>query len=437
MNDLVSDKVIERFVAKINAFLSLYDVCFIGGAFVFEDDDAKLYNLLTYNSPHVNNKLCHSSSFPSKLVSFKQSKTHGVFLSKYSQVSCIPKIKLQMLGCKESRCIKFEREIDLNHICDVCKPDNQRVRNDNQNKRVILYYPFMDTSTNKRYLYVKLESYKMISTGHLIEASKTYILKTKMPERRESDRYIEKVQEMDNDFYRKMSQYFGVNASALDEYNSNMRNGSEFFVSSNLLDMFLDLFLNSEPVSSVCTNPALNPTMLNFDSIHSSKSFKSYKSVKSIKSNKSTNAFKSVASVKSKSPNTIKNIATIKRSMRLRSRRRNESVKNPRSTRRNTSVKSLRRNTSVKSLRRNTSVKSLRRNTSVKNPRTSIRNTPVKISNLLSNSASKSMLSKKIRHKTNRLSTQNLSSKKLSSKKLSSKKLSSKKLSSKNLDEEM
>jgi hypothetical protein len=260
----VSDKIINNFFGKINAFLSLYNICFVGGAFIFEDNDAILYNLLTYNKLDVDDNLCDSSIFPSKSVSFKQSKTHGVFLSKFNPVMCMPQIKISIPGCKESRCIKFEREINLNHICDVCKPDNQRVRNDDQTKRVILYYPFVDTATNKRYLYIKLESHKMISRGHLLEASKTYILKTKTPERRENDHYTNKLKESDSNFYNNLSNYFGINNSSLNEYNSSVRNGAEFFISRDLLDLFIDFFLNEDSISSVCNNPALKPSVIEY-----------------------------------------------------------------------------------------------------------------------------------------------------------------------------
>jgi hypothetical protein len=262
----VTDKIINNFFGKINAFLSLYNICFIGGAFIFEDNDAILYNLLTYNKLDIDDNLCDSSIFPSKRVSFKQSKTHGVFLSKFSQVQCMPQIKLNIPGCKESRCIKFEREINLDNICNICKPDNQRAGNNDQTKRVILYYPFIDTTTNKRYLYVKLESHKMISKGHLLEASKTYILKTKIPERRENDHYTNKLKESDSNFYNNLSNYFGINYSGLDEYNSRVRNGAEFFISQDLLDLFVDFFLNEDSISSVCNNPALKPSVIEYKS---------------------------------------------------------------------------------------------------------------------------------------------------------------------------
>ena len=195
MSDLLTDITINNFIGKINTFLSLYDVCFIGGAFVFEDNHADLYNLLTYNT--LDDSICGSTNFPSKQVSYKQSKTHGIFLSRFSSVKCVPRININLPGCKPDKCVKFERIINLENICSMCK---YKMNYQDHTKRVALYYPFYDNRTNKRYLYLKLESHPMISTGHAIEASKTYILKTKIPERRENDSYTSKFQNMDTLF---------------------------------------------------------------------------------------------------------------------------------------------------------------------------------------------------------------------------------------------
>jgi hypothetical protein len=282
----VSDKMINDFIGKIMAFLSLYNGCFVGGAFVFEDNDASLYNLLTYNNLNVPNADCHSTEFSSNTVSYKQSKTHGVFLKKFDSVNCVPKIKLNIAGCKEGRCIKFERLITLNHICDVCKPNSERANDKSQTKRVILYYPFANEQTNKKYLYVKLESHKMLSSGHLVDAVNAYALKNKTPERRETDPYTNTLENFDNDFYNKMSEYFGINSSDLQQYNNQIRNGAEFYVSFDLLNLFIDFFLDRELISHVCSNPALKPKELSHRKRHSS-SKSSSKSLSKKLSNKS------------------------------------------------------------------------------------------------------------------------------------------------------
>ena len=320
MSSTVADKVIESFIGKVNAFLSMYNVCFVGGAFVFEDPDAKLYNLLTYNKLTVSDDKCHSDDYLSRYVSHKQSKTHGVFLQKFEPVKCVPKITVNLPGCKEGRCIKFERQIELHHICDVCKSDSQRNNDEAQTKRVILYYPFLDKATNKRYLYVKLESHRMISTGHIVEASKTYIAKTKVAERREKDPYTGQLQDADALFYGKMAEYFGINAGSLAQYNSSLRSGAEFFVSKDLLDMFLDIFLDRTPISTVCTNPALNPVALKSKTLSNTRSKSKSKSKSKSRSNRShlskisEESYETVSSSKSKSNRTNSKLRTTRKS---------------------------------------------------------------------------------------------------------------------------
>lgn len=44
-------------------------------------------------------------------------------------------------------------------------------------------------------------------------------------------------------------------------YNKHVRAGSEFFVSGDLLNMFFDIYLNDEYVSSVCSKIKRNRTM--------------------------------------------------------------------------------------------------------------------------------------------------------------------------------
>ena len=257
---IVDDETINLFFGKINAFLSLYDVCFVGGAFVFEDPDARLYNLLTYNVLNAGESyLCGQRTFRSDKVSIKQSKTHGIFLKTFRKAPCMPEVITNMLGCSDSRCRKFERLIDLDNICGYCTGIKDR----RQHKGVILYYPFLFTfgrsgSYKKRYLYVKLESHPMMSLRHAEEAVKTYGFKSKTPERRESDPYTQQLQEKDIRFYTEMENNYGIGRSTrrahipLNSYDNSIRQGAEFFVSSELLDMFLTDFLNDEPINSVC-----------------------------------------------------------------------------------------------------------------------------------------------------------------------------------------
>ena len=302
MSRHVDDYIINLFFGKITAFLSLYDECFVGGAFIFEDPNAKLFNLLTHNNLTDNEDyLCGTTKFFSPNVSFKQSKTHGIFLNKFNKAKCVPEVAINLPKCQDSRCIKYERIINLHNICSACNDVKNR-----DHKGVILYYPF--TYLGKRYLYAKLESHKMISTGHLTEAVKTYVLKTKTPERRENDKYTDEILEKDINFYHEISTLFNIDAQDINEYNSNLRQGAEFFVSSDLLKMFFDLFLNDDSIDSVCE---LKPLKLNKSTTPKSEiveppntpksyiSLKSYKSTKSNKPSKSKN-FKTHRTTKSK-----------------------------------------------------------------------------------------------------------------------------------------
>lgn len=247
-----TDKEIEEFIAKIFVFLESQQLCFNDGAFVIEDDKSQLFNLLTFNSfhrPYSDEKCGLNYKNLEKSVSYKQTKTHGIFLDKYNIIDCYPDVKITFPGCKKNKCVKFERAIDISNICNVC-PSNFHSTNPLK-KRVILYYPFVNPENQKQYLYMKLEPYPLISIRHGIEAIKAY---TKKPEsgRRERELYTDDMEISDIIFYESMSKKhkkYGINVDQLYEYNRLFRTDdrkgkfAEFFVSNELLKYFFDHFL--------------------------------------------------------------------------------------------------------------------------------------------------------------------------------------------------
>lgn len=292
----LNDDTITKFILDIMNFLAERNMCFERGAFVFEDLDAKLYNLLSFNKLTLPKYDCNNPPF-SRATNLLSSPTHTGFIKKFGFADCvpyhIPRAK-KALSCRKSKdghykCMKLERLflLDNKPVYRICENTNHMEKG-GMSKSVILYYPFqvnlasssghghntikmskktsirtsartrksrltINTRNNKaaRMLYFKLEEYPMRSFKHAIQFIKTLTkipIKTSFPTRKEGTLGHEPYtfQSKDEEFYSNLPN--GLNQSEspkLKNYNQHIRIGNEFFISQGLLKYFFRKYLSS------------------------------------------------------------------------------------------------------------------------------------------------------------------------------------------------
>tara|TARA_B110000285_G_scaffold219588_1_gene270329 strand:- start:685 stop:1911 length:1227 start_codon:yes stop_codon:yes gene_type:complete len=288
-----SDVQIRSFINSIFNLFSKGNVCFSAGTIVFSDFGKLLFNLLTYNQLKVENGiyLCNNpgknvrgQDVTSKLVTVnKTHKTHNkVFTSgKGENIACLPTNET-----------KFERSINppLEGLCD--EPTSQDKKS--ESKSVLLYYPFK-AEDDKQLLFFKLERDEIMSIGHVKKGIATYAgnrfdsyFRNSKPvfgvneipnqgtdtitgfDMRREDRspdknpnecnYSEFFNQKDVEFYRNYYKILGItnpsdeviqnNIAELEWYNTNIRTGCEFYVTSFLLfDMLKILFVPKQSLT--------------------------------------------------------------------------------------------------------------------------------------------------------------------------------------------
>jgi hypothetical protein len=253
---------INRFVKNTHRFLKLYGMCFLSGAYVFEDPESLLFNLLTYGKfekaesgvttrGNQNPTTEFSLNDIDNLASAHVSGTHNVFI-KHNKSYKTPHHKYSERTAKFERLFKKQfRQEPFEYLCDLCveSPD---IKN-KEEKRVILYYPFLTKDTHKPMLYIKYESYPMNAREHAFEflGNAAQSRANEYPKRRENGKsYKNELKERDTEFYK---QNFSEDLLSLKKYNETYREGDEFFVGSNLLKYMLMTFLsnNDTPVCDV------------------------------------------------------------------------------------------------------------------------------------------------------------------------------------------
>lgn len=295
-----TDTDIKRFFYKLFAYLGNvspdFDYCFVGGAFVFEDNYGHLFNLLAYNRLNLSKRECSEiGSVPfADGVSMMHTLSHRSFAKKSRKPNCTRKSpSIQIPSCMKDPhlCNKYQRVMHFKNMCNVCNTyENPGYI---EEKKIALFYPFeLDSSypnyktkqcaspskktlksksplsnslrskcgsKPRRYLYVKFEAEPVISVGHLTAAIDTYITKTKQNKdnklfetRREEKPLQSHLKLKDDAFYVNRMDEGTSKMDSYEYYNKNVRAGSEFFVSGDLLNMFFDIYLNNEYVSSVC-----------------------------------------------------------------------------------------------------------------------------------------------------------------------------------------
>ena len=291
-----SDTQIRSFISAIFNLLSKGNVCFSAGTIVFSDLGKLMFNLLTYNKLRIENNTYRCDDpkknirgdnvISSPQVTVKSThKTHNKIFSsgKGKSIACLPKSQT-----------KFERAINppLEGLCDEPTSIEQK----SESKSVLLYYPFK-AEDDKQFLFFKLERDEIISTGHIKKAVATYVgnridgfLGKSTPlfgvneipnhgidtvtgfDMRREDRSSDKnPNECDysNFFYRKdvifYENYYKIlniarpsdfiiqnNLAELEWYNTNIRTGCEFYVTSFLLfDMLKKLFVPKQAINLI------------------------------------------------------------------------------------------------------------------------------------------------------------------------------------------
>lgn len=229
------------FTSINNSLITLFNIlsdqkmCFIGGALVIEDPNNQIFNKLTYDSNSIDSNL---SQYTKKI----QTLTHSEFSDKFYSINdkIKPSIIIPKSKCINNnfKCNKYERKIYIPKLCSIdC--DNSEI------KRSLLYYPFKDLQNNN-FIYIKLESYPTISIGHLQDAIKTYITKTKfnldskkcLPRRENSTNkeiWETKFKEKDYNFYKSLN--LDVNdLNKINYYNTNIRTGNELFIPYSIIE---------------------------------------------------------------------------------------------------------------------------------------------------------------------------------------------------------
>jgi len=252
-------------IESLHQILILNDICFLQGAFVFADQDGKLFD-----------RLLHKCQYNYRR-SIKREITHDVFINpdefdnrKKNSVLDKKFLKEQQLYYPKAINFKFymfeipiqhenKTTFDFDYACDPdCRKDETKCSEDlKESKRILLVYPFQvnifpekgKPKVVKRFLYMKLEDSPAISMTHLKGAITSYILpfflgKTKKtyPIRRERITKYDKpygeteFPELDNRFYQTMN-------SDMNEvyfYNTYVRNSHEMFIPQNITDDILN-----------------------------------------------------------------------------------------------------------------------------------------------------------------------------------------------------
>ena len=245
------DKEIVLFVKKLFTFLKKNNMCFLSGTIIFEDNNNKLFNFLTYNSLTENSIECSNKV---KRTNGHISITHNNVYDKQGVTSaekCAEKFlnnqkKILHLypTCNNNKCFKMEfifKDV-IDYLCDQETLVKDLDKNNISNKRVILYYRF--NYNNKDYLFFKLEEYNMNSVEHLkkfadLKRNDTY------DKRRENEtNYDIELSSNDKIFYDKILKYYFNNSRIdilknIEIYNTKLRTGRELFIFEELKEYLL------------------------------------------------------------------------------------------------------------------------------------------------------------------------------------------------------
>jgi hypothetical protein len=252
---ILNDKYINiiSFILSLFIFLKEFNMCFLSGTIIFEDDNNKLFNLLTYGTleiekcdinkalaiPHITTT--HINVFEKKGV---ESNEDCFKLNKQQK-----KLEHFFKKCENNKCFKMELIFNnkINFLCDILSKEKQK--QNKFSKKIILFYRFK--YNDKKYLFFKLEEFPMVSFQHLgkflnQKRKDTY---EKRRENENSPSYNSTLKNIDDDFYKKLLHMFKENDKKLvldkiNNYNEELRTGRELFIIDELKEMLMNDFLD-------------------------------------------------------------------------------------------------------------------------------------------------------------------------------------------------
>lgn len=244
---------ILAFVIGLFRFLKRNNMCFLSGSIIFEDDNNRLFNLLTYGQLYNMDDECRKDE---ALVSSRITMTHKKVFEKpnvkivKSDEKCFKLNPVQrsfktINQCKDGKCFKLEFKFDK-PIEYLCGDDGNEANM--SSKRIIIYYRF--EHNNKKYLFFKLEGNPVNSMAHIHK----YMFQTRKDtydKRRENDNdYDEKLERKDLRFYLSLfinelkdlpqSNKTEIYLDIKHNYNPSLRTGKELFIFEELKEFLLN-----------------------------------------------------------------------------------------------------------------------------------------------------------------------------------------------------
>lgn len=222
------ERVSKFFVKLFNNF-KINDNCFKSGTLVFEDNNNKLYNLLTFGiiSEEKNCKLGDPISQQNYFIY----KYKDVFKNKEvkSNDKCFEEGFIGSLeyirGCRNKMCLTLELTFNqgVNNLCD----DELK----EEILRSCVYYTFK--YNDKQYVFLKL--LKKIETKYLEIYDRNEVpTKNEYPSKQKDNNYYEKLNENLN------------NKESINNYNKNLRTGDEMFITEELKNYCMNFETNEE-----------------------------------------------------------------------------------------------------------------------------------------------------------------------------------------------
>jgi hypothetical protein len=264
-----NDINIVAFIIGLFSFLKNFDMCFLSGSFIFEDNNNKLFNLLTYGYINNTDEICEKDKALAKphitITHNEVYKKEGVT----SAESCFSLSRTSSLfeslthkKCEDNKCFKMELIFynKLQYLCDVFSSSLSETNI--SHKQVILYYRFR--YNGRIYLFVKLEENPMNSLGHLKKfmdkkRTDTY---DKRRENENSPPYEDVLKDKDDKFYKLLldkTQNKEPIFERIDEYNRLLRTGRELFIFEELKELLFGklLSINLRKLQIIIDNPSI------------------------------------------------------------------------------------------------------------------------------------------------------------------------------------
>jgi hypothetical protein len=250
------DTEVVLFVKKIFTFFKYHNICFLSGTIIFEDNNSKLFNFLTYGileNNNCNNKVSKTNAHITL--------THTNVYNKYgveSDESCSEKFlnkkkKIFSIAnnCSLNKCFKMQFVFNekISFLCDQETKVKDLIKKNKSNKEVILYYRFK--YNNKKYLFFKLEEHDMNKLGHLVLLINKNRKDTYEKRRENELSYDDSINNNDNIFYNNMFIKLNINEdnkkniiNNINLYNQKLRTGRELFIFEELKNYLLLNYLN-------------------------------------------------------------------------------------------------------------------------------------------------------------------------------------------------